>query len=69
MPCNLADSIRLQCAALASVSAGVAVNSSYYDVLIDLWTDEKERNDLVLSAYIRETSNSFEITIDMVYVP
>jgi hypothetical protein len=47
----------------------MAVNSSYYDVLIDLWTDEKERNDLVLSAYIRETSNSFEITIDMVYVP
>jgi hypothetical protein len=41
----------------------------YWDVLVDLWTKAEGRSDLVLKARVIESNNSFEFSIEMVYVP
>jgi predicted NBD/HSP70 family sugar kinase len=40
-----------------------------WDALIDLWTDEEGRSDLVLSVQVTETDGGFVFQIYMVYVP
>jgi hypothetical protein len=42
---------------------------SYWDVLVDLWTDQEGRSDLVLHARVFEIGNDFEIEIDSISVP
>ena len=42
---------------------------THWDALIDLWTEEEGRSDLVLSARISEESNGYSVKIHMVYVP
>jgi hypothetical protein len=42
---------------------------THWDALIDLWTEEEGRSDLVLSARISEKSNGYFFKIHMVYVP
>jgi hypothetical protein len=42
---------------------------SYWDVLIDIWTEEEGRSDLVLSARVSEADSDFSVEIHMVYVP
>jgi hypothetical protein len=41
----------------------------YWDVLVDLWTQEEGRSDLVLSARVREHKLGFAFQIQLVYVP
>lgn len=41
----------------------------HWDVLIDLWTAGEGRSDLVLSAQVSESSNSYSFQVYMVYVP
>jgi len=41
----------------------------YWDVLVDLWTHEEGRSDLVLSARVREEKLGFGFQIELVYVP
>jgi hypothetical protein len=41
----------------------------YWDVLVDLYTEEKELSDLVLSVRVRERVNGVEFDIKSVYVP
>ncbi|HJQ24166.1 MAG TPA: hypothetical protein VKA60_09650 [Blastocatellia bacterium] len=40
-----------------------------WDALIDLWTLEEGRSDLVLRAHVLESSGGLVFHIDMVYVP
>lgn len=42
---------------------------SYWDVLIDLWTADEGRSDLVLGAQVSENGNDYIVNIGMVYVP
>jgi hypothetical protein len=42
---------------------------THWDALIDLWTEEEGRSDLVLSARIAEDSNGYSFKIHMVYLP
>ena len=42
---------------------------SHWDALIDLWTAEEGRSDLVLSARISEGPHGYSFKIHMVYVP
>lgn len=42
---------------------------NHWDVLIDLWTEAEGRSDLVLSAQVTESDNSFVVNVDMIYVP
>ncbi len=42
---------------------------SHWDVLIDLWTVNEGRSDLVLGAQVKEKDNRYTIDIGMVYVP
>ena len=42
---------------------------SHWDVLVDLYTNEEGKSDLVLSARVTDTSHGFKIAIHMVYVP
>jgi hypothetical protein len=42
---------------------------SYWDVLVDLWTQAEGRSDLVLSARVTDTKDGFSFKIYMVYVP
>jgi hypothetical protein len=37
--------------------------------LIDLWTEQEGRSDLVLEAEVREGESGFRFTVNMVYVP
>lgn len=37
--------------------------------LIDLWTEQEGRSDLVLEAEVREQEPGFRFTVNMVYVP
>lgn len=41
----------------------------YWDVLVDLWTVESGRSDLVLFARVREVGDGFRIEIESVHVP
>jgi hypothetical protein len=40
-----------------------------WDALIDLWTAEEGRSDLVLSVHVSEANSSFVFQLYMVYVP
>lgn len=42
---------------------------SHWDVLIDLWTREEGRSDLVLSAHVTEHHPGIVVEVHMVYVP
>ncbi|MFK3865653.1 DUF7668 domain-containing protein [Pseudoalteromonas rhizosphaerae] len=42
---------------------------SWWDVLIDLWTETEGRSDMVLSAKVFESDSGFKYSIQMVYVP
>jgi len=37
--------------------------------LVDLWTEQEGRSDLVLEAEVRESPAGFRFTLNMVYVP
>ena len=43
--------------------------STHWDVLVDLWTVESGRSDMVLHARVLEVGESFRIEIYLVYVP
>jgi hypothetical protein len=40
-----------------------------WDILVDLWTAEEGRSDLVLEGWVEETDAGPRLTIHMVYVP
>jgi hypothetical protein len=42
---------------------------SHWDVLVDLWTVESGRSDMVLDARVSETDDGFSVEIQLVYVP
>jgi hypothetical protein len=42
---------------------------SHWDVLVDLWSVESGRSDMVLDARVSETNDGFLIEIHLVYVP
>lgn len=42
---------------------------NHWDALVDLWTEEEGRSDLVLQARVRETVDGDMVEIHMVYVP
>ncbi len=42
---------------------------THWDVLVDLWTAEEGRSDLVLGARVAESNNGYIVNVDMVYVP
>ncbi|WP_445361303.1 hypothetical protein ACJJIL_04900 [Microbulbifer sp. EKSA005] len=42
---------------------------NHWDVLIDLWTVNEGRSDLVLGAQVSESENGYSIDLGMVYVP
>lgn len=43
--------------------------TSHWDVLVDLWTKEEGRSDLVLKASVSEADPGINVQIQMVYVP
>lgn len=42
---------------------------SHWDLLVDLWTSESGRSDLVLAARVYEKNDIYRFVIDSVYVP
>jgi hypothetical protein len=42
---------------------------SHWDVLVDLWTAESGRSDMVLHAFVSESKSGYQIKIHLVYVP
>jgi len=42
---------------------------THWDILVDLWTLEEGRSDLVLAGRVVETKTGIRFTIQMVYVP
>ena len=42
---------------------------NYWDVLVDLYTNEEGLSDLVMSARVTEGDNGYRFSIQMVYVP
>ena len=42
---------------------------TYWEVLVDLWTVQEGRSDLVLHARVFEVGYDFEIKIDSIFVP
>lgn len=42
---------------------------SYWDVLVDLWTQEEGASDLVLGAKMLEDEGGYSVEVHMVYVP
>ena len=42
---------------------------THWDILVDLWTAEEGRSDLVLGGHVVETSAGPRLTVGMVYVP
>ncbi|MCS0583194.1 hypothetical protein NX784_16510 [Massilia pinisoli] len=41
----------------------------HWDALIDLWTEEEGRSDLVLEVHVSEAGSGYLVTVYMVYVP
>ncbi|HYO78319.1 MAG TPA: hypothetical protein VE010_17805 [Thermoanaerobaculia bacterium] len=41
----------------------------FWEVLVDLWTAEEGRSDLVLDARVYEAADDFEVQIHLIYVP
>jgi hypothetical protein len=44
-------------------------NGEHWDVLVDLWTAESGRSDMVLAAKVFEAAEGFRFEIRLVYVP
>ena len=42
---------------------------SYWDVIVDLWTEAEGRSDMVLSARVTEVDGEYRYDVQMVYVP
>lgn len=42
---------------------------THWDVLVDLWTEEEGRSDLVLKASVTEVEAGISLKVQMVYVP
>ena len=42
---------------------------SHWDVLVDLWSAEEGRSDLVLGAAVRESGLAYRFEVRLVYVP
>jgi len=42
---------------------------SHWHVIVDLWTRESGRSDMILDANVRETPDGFRIAVHLVYVP
>lgn len=42
---------------------------THWDVLVDLWTKESGRSDMVLHARVRQVETGFEVELHAVYVP
>ncbi|GAA3914053.1 DUF7668 domain-containing protein [Luteimonas lutimaris] len=42
---------------------------SHWDVIVDLWTQEEGRSDLILHAQVVETQSGISVTVHLVYVP
>lgn len=42
---------------------------TYWDVIVDLWTRESGRSDMILSVRVFETSDGYRFEIDSVHVP
>ncbi len=42
---------------------------TYWDVIVDLWTRESGRSDMILSVRVFETSDGYLFEIDSVHVP
>ena len=50
-------------------SSVTAWQGDHWLCLIDLWTEQEGRSDLVLEAEVRERTPGFRFTVTMVYVP
>ena len=50
-------------------SSVTAWQGDHWLCLIDLWTEQEGRSDLVLEAEVRERTLGFRFTVNMVYVP
>ena len=50
-------------------SSVTACQGDHWLCLIDLWTEQEGRSDLVLEAEVRERALGFRFTVNMVYVP
>jgi hypothetical protein len=42
---------------------------TFWEVLVDLWTAEEGRSDLVLDARVYEIAGGFEVDVHLIYVP
>lgn len=42
---------------------------THWEVIVDLWTIESGRSDLILSVFVFETSDGFRFEVDSVHVP
>jgi hypothetical protein len=42
---------------------------SWWDIIVDLWTESEGRSDLVLSAQVREAGEGYSFEMQSVYVP
>jgi len=42
---------------------------TYWDVIVDLWTESEGRSDLILSVRVRESGGEFTYEVQSVYVP
>ncbi|WP_425598377.1 DUF7668 domain-containing protein [Thermomonas carbonis] len=41
----------------------------HWAALVDLWTEQEGRSDLVLHTRVRELDSGFSVEVDLVYVP
>lgn len=44
-------------------------SGEYWDVLVDLYTEEESASDLVLKVRVYETADGYRYVVDMAYVP
>lgn len=42
---------------------------THWELLVDLWTSEEGRSDLVLACTVRETNGGYRLDLGLVYVP
>ena len=42
---------------------------SWWEVIVDLWTESEGRSDLIISARVREASDGYSFEMQRVYVP
>ena len=54
----------------ASWDSSVCIwTGKYWDVLVDLWTEEEGRSDLVMHAHVLPSGSAFTVRVHAVYVP